>query len=204
MVEFTLRGLRLRFTFGFFAVWGWLMLSCKDSHAAVIALASCILHEWGHIGAMLISRVRISRLTFYSGGIKLRTRNDTGEKGLLWELAILSAGCAVNLIICIFAALANSKIWFLINLSLFLFNLLPISSLDGGRIVKALVISHFPCADIDSAQKATDIILGIALAAVFLLHGRVSFTLPLAMGLVIAESSMNTLLFRHKKMRRSS
>lgn len=201
MVEFTLRGFRLRFTFGFFAVWGWLMLSCKDSHAAVIALASCILHESGHIAAMLISRVRISRLTFYSGGIKLKSRTDTGGKGLAAELFILSAGCAVNLIICIIAAFAKSKMWFLINISLFLFNLLPISSLDGGRIVKAVVISHFPCTDIDSAQKATDIIFGIALAVMFILHGKVSFTLPLAMGLVIIESSMSTLLCKHKKMR---
>ncbi len=185
--EFSLWGIRLRFTFGFFAVWAILLADSGNSECAEIALMSCLLHESGHVAAMLLAGVKIRSLVFYSGGISLRSCTPAEYSGAFREIMILCGGCAVNLAVFAAAVLAGSRMWALTNLSLALFNLLPFSTLDGGRLIKTAVSRMCPCADIDGAQRICDVIFGIAAVLFFVSKGNISFTLPLTLAMIILE-----------------
>lgn len=185
--EFMLRGIKIRFTFGFFAVWAILIMCCSG-RAAETALLSCLLHETGHIIAMGLMRIKVRRLIFYSGGIALSSSPPVECMDPWREIAVLSAGCAVNTVVFLTALAVGDRLTALINLALILFNMLPFSALDGGRIIKALTVRFFPAADIDGAQRICDLILGIAAAVFFILRGNVNFTLPLTLAMIILES----------------
>lgn len=67
------------------------------------------------------------------------------------------------------------------------FNLLPLPSLDGGRILRTVVEAISPAADISGVQNAFGIVMGIAAAVFFFVSGSISFTLPLTLGLIVLE-----------------
>ena len=184
--EFTLRGTHYKFTFGFFAVWAVMIIQCGSSEISSLALIACTLHELGHIMAMHFFNIKISALTFYSGGISLRSSNPSELCSTAAEISILSAGCIVNLILMIISYAAGYQLFAMINLTLLLFNLLPLPALDGGRIIKAIA-QRFSENDISAVQNSLGIIIGIAAAVFFFTKGSVSFTLPLTLALIILE-----------------
>ncbi|MDR1706050.1 MAG: site-2 protease family protein [Clostridiales bacterium] len=55
------------------------------------------------------------------------------------KISIYSAGPAINLALLISARVCGSEMLFIINSALFLFNLLPARTLDGGRILSAFL-----------------------------------------------------------------
>ena len=55
------------------------------------------------------------------------------------ELFVLASGCAVNLAVLLFS---KGKIHY-INVGIFLFNILPIANLDGGRIMNMIFVQLF-------------------------------------------------------------
>lgn len=185
--ELSFHGIKIRFTFGFFAVWA-ILIMCGSGKAAEITLISCLLHEAGHIIAMRLMKIKVRRLIFYSGGIMLTSSPPIECTGSLEEIIILSAGCIVNICVAAAAFSLGNRLWGLINLALALFNMLPFSALDGGRIIRAAAVRMFPAADIDGAGRVCDIVLGIAAAAFFMSKGNVNFTLPLTLGMIILES----------------
>ena len=127
--EFYFKGTRIRITFGFFAVWSVLIMQSPVSKAGELALLSCLLHEGGHITAMAVMGIKPRSLTFYSGGIGMKSGAILSPAR---EIFILSAGCLVNLLLALAGTLTGSRILTGINLALMLFNLLPLPSLDGG------------------------------------------------------------------------
>lgn len=182
--EFYFKGTRIRITFGFFAVWSVLIMQSPVSKAGELALLSCLLHEGGHLTAMALMGTKPRSLTFYSGGIGMKCGTLISPAR---ELFILSAGCTVNLLLALLGTLAGSRLFTGINLALMLFNLLPLPSLDGGRIMRTLVEILSPAADITGVQRLLGIALGIAAAVFFFVSGSISFTLPLTLGLIILE-----------------
>lgn len=193
--EISVKNTRIRFSFGFFAVWSLIIISCtycggsgsSGAQLAQYAAASCLLHEAGHIIAMQLFGIKIRHITFYSGGISVKSSPPLECTGSFVEAAVLAAGSAFNLIIAAAAYIAGSRLLMLTDLSLALFNLLPFSALDGGRLLRLAAITVNPGADIDSAQKICDLVLGIAAAAFFIHRGSVSFTLPLTLAMIILE-----------------
>ncbi len=155
---FSVRGVRVRFTFGFFAVWAILIAGVSPPRAELTLLA-CILHEAGHIAAARLAGVRVRCLTFQAGGISLVSDPPTAYAGFFREMLILSAGCLVNLMLAFISRLRGDELFYLVNLSLGMFNLLPFSSFDGGRMLSAIAGRISPCTDIKAAQRITDIIL---------------------------------------------
>lgn len=182
--EFYFKGTRIRITFGFFSVWSVLIMQSPVSKAGELALLSCLLHEGGHLAAMALMGTKPRSLTFYSGGIGMKCGTLISPAR---ELFILSAGCTVNLLLALLGTLAGSRLFTGINLALMLFNLLPLPSLDGGRIMRTLVEILSPAADITGVQRLLGIALGMAAAVFFFVSGSISFTLPLTLGLIILE-----------------
>lgn len=186
-LNFYAKGIHFRFTFGFFAVWALLLLQSAFSETAAAAAVCIALHELGHIAAMKALKIRIRGLTFYSGGIKLKS-DPLALRSTLSEMTVLAAGPLVNLLLGAAGCLWGNRIFTGINISLMLFNLLPLSALDGGRIMSAAAERLCPLKDLSPAFRTADVLLGITAAVFFFMSGSVSFTLPLTMGVIVLES----------------
>lgn len=185
-VDFYAGGVHFRLTFGFLSVWALLLLQSTFSETAAMAFVCCALHELGHIAAMKLFGIHIRGLTLYSGGARLKS-DSLALCGTLREISVLAAGPLVNLLLGAAGCFFGNRLFAGINISLLLFNLLPLSSLDGGRILAAVSERLCPLWDIRGLFRISDIILGIGGAVLFFMSGSVSFTLPLTMGVMILE-----------------
>lgn len=114
--------------------------------------AMIVLHEFGHALAARMFGIRTPTITLHvMGGIAAMDRKPNGS---LAELVVALAGPAVNLVIA--AALLLGGFWqdnrapagtfegfmetlLLVNVGLFIFNLIPAFPMDGGRVLKAIV-----------------------------------------------------------------
>ena len=135
MLEFSVCGVKVRVGFGFFAAVMFYFYACDEDTLGVAAvLTCCLLHELGHLSAMFLFGCPPERLTLYAGGFML-TKSFDKQCGRGGELVILAAGCAVNFILAAVSALFGAKTLVSTNLSLAFVNLLPFSSLDGGRML---------------------------------------------------------------------
>lgn len=99
------------------------------SKAGELALLSCLLHEGGHITAMAVMGIKPRSLTFYSGGIGMKSGAILSPAR---EIFILSAGCLVNLLLALAGTLTGKEDINGDKSGADAFNLLPLPSLDGG------------------------------------------------------------------------
>lgn len=186
-MEFYIHNVKIRLTFGFFAVWAIILIQSTSSLTAVMSLLACLLHESGHLLAMKICGAGAERIIFYSGGIALKRHIGSAMPHTSQEIFILSGGCIVNLLLFIISEIAGARLFGMINLVLMMFNLLPLPSLDGGRIIMLLAEKSDPAADISGVMRGIELICGIAAAVFFILKGSVNFTLPLTLAMIILE-----------------
>lgn len=140
MLELSVGKIRVFISFTFFAVVAAVTLWNGALGLKIItAVICCILHELGHIAAMCMLGIPLERVLFYAGGIKI-----SPQRGRLvsprQDVVILSAGCAVNLIIALFFRIASGKLNYFACANLFLgiFNLMPVRYFDGGRIISVI------------------------------------------------------------------
>jgi Zn-dependent protease/CBS domain-containing protein len=117
--------------------------------AALLFLASIVLHELGHAAQARREGVPVGGITLWVFGGVAELRGDMPSPGA--ELRMAAAGPAVSLVlgaVCLGAALAlplpaevDGVLFWLgqINLSLLVFNLIPALPLDGGRMLRALL-----------------------------------------------------------------
>ena len=111
---------------------------------AVLALICAALHEAGHFIAIAACHGEIQEVSFKTFGVNIRLARGT-KLSYTQECLIALSGCAANLI-CSLAALIlfgngimRNQMYAMMYMNLILcaFNILPISSLDGGRAVEA-------------------------------------------------------------------
>lgn len=88
-----------------------------------------LLHEFGHITALLIFKVKPERIRISFYGIGLKYKNNLSKTK---EFIVFICGPLVNLIL--FLILKDD-----INLILLLINIFPALPLDGGRILKLIL-----------------------------------------------------------------
>lgn len=155
----------------------------------LIAFASIAAHELGHIAAARARGCRLERVSLTPVGFSV----VIDEKGLSRHdlFFVFSAGPAVNLLLAVLsyigAGLFQSpasmlKFFFLSNISLTVFNLIPAIPLDGGRILRELLAGRMGYI---SAGKNLRI-LAFVLSAAFIVLGayqmgysRINFSLLL-------------------------
>ena len=134
MLGFRVGGVRIRLYFGFFAMLTlYFYLYGRDTAAVGAALICCLLHELGHLAAMLLLGYPPRALCFYAGGIKLVPCRRVVPRGR--QAAMLSAGCAVNAVLAAVSYAAGLSTLMYVNIAMCLLNLLPLSCLDGGRLL---------------------------------------------------------------------
>ncbi len=155
MINFKLGSVKLIFKFEFFMS---VALFCLIDNAgiALSTLCACIIHEIGHIIASVICNVKIEKITFNFGGIKMLSEGKI--TGLSKDIFILLCGPAMNFLAAFFYFYMGLYISFSVNLILGTFNLLPFSTLDGGVVLKKL----FERADInENIIKAIAVLLAV-------------------------------------------
>lgn len=165
----------LRLDFSFFAVMALFFLT--ESGFGFMALASCAAHELSHLAVMGICGIRAEHITFYGAGICISSAG-TERAGLQQQIAVFSAGCAVNLALAAALYLTGEYAFSAVNLLTGAFNLLPLGEFDGARLLRLLAIRKAPPERVDGIMRAAGA-LSAVLCAVFLLSfgGEVSVTL---------------------------
>lgn len=123
---------RVEVTGGFWLLMAW--LNYTDTQGLLpMALAAAALHEAGHWLAIRALGGRITRLRLSAVGAEMRLYAPMSYGR---ELLCALSGPAVNMVLAFAAAGRGTEKGYLfagLNLSLGLFNLLPIGRLDGGR-----------------------------------------------------------------------
>ncbi len=139
-MKFKIRGVECEVKFLFVALLAFFLIIDKTLNV-FLTLLSSLIHECGHLFAMILSGNKPEKVVFELGGINIINRSKTCLS-FNKEIIIAFSGPLVNLVstlLCCFVYdyVKNEKIltFASVNLILMVFNLLPIKSLDGGRIL---------------------------------------------------------------------
>lgn len=107
-----------------------------------ISFIFILLHELGHAITGIILGLKIKKININVFGLSIEFENY-GKERLNNKIIIDMAGPAINIITFIIAVIFKNEEIAYINILLAIINLLPIYPLDGGRIVKNLLLkSH--------------------------------------------------------------
>lgn len=169
-MKFSVCNISIEIGFWFIAIIA-LMLTLFPETQAFYCFAFCIIHEFGHLFAMLLTGRKISALQFGCFGVKIYTHKDYVPS--LKEAFIAAGGPAMNLIAASVLFILGKSDLAVINLALAFFNLLPVSALDGGHILSAL----FP--DSKSAKTLSIILCSLMLVSglIIAVYSKKNFTL---------------------------
>ncbi len=170
--------LKLRITF-FFAAFLVLALSSSSPLRAAAFFLSAFLHEAGHLVCLLSAGCRDLTLSLLPGGAAIAGR-EIDRLPPKKALVSILAGPVVNLVLSaalffcgrLFSLPTGEGV--LLNLTLGLLNLLPLSFLDGGRALAVLLILHGKAAFLSRGQRRLDLALTAGLflsSGVFTLAG---------------------------------
>lgn len=141
MIEFKFRCFKISFHFSFFAIIAVLML-INDFIYTLYGLYACILHELGHLLVMQIFHMEVIQVIFYGAGIKIKMDKEKFYP-VLHEFVMLLGGCIVNFLTFMLIGFQTEytelQIFGIINLSIGMFNLFPLSHFDGGKILHLMI-----------------------------------------------------------------
>ncbi len=136
MISFDFKKIHFSFTFGFFFIVAFVCAS--GSVLTIYSFLFCIVHELAHLYAMKEYGVSVNDIAFYGAGIKISSEGIWALTRLK-RVAIYLAGCLANALIALVYFVIQANELCVINLCLALLNILPISSLDGGKILQTLL-----------------------------------------------------------------
>ena len=108
-----------------------------ESGIAWLGLLAGLLHEAGHLAAVLLCGGAPGRLAFEMTGIRMEEPRGGFSPGK--EAAVLAAGSAVNLLLAAGSLAAGWEAFAAGNLLLGLLNLAPVRGLDGGKLLVLLL-----------------------------------------------------------------
>ncbi|NMA79534.1 MAG: hypothetical protein GX967_02675 [Clostridiales bacterium] len=182
MINIRLFKTSVKIDFSFLAVLLIFML-VDESGYGLMGLYACLIHEIGHLIAMVAVRLNPDEILFYGAGIRIKAFDEYklsyGE-----EIFVLSFGSITNLLV--FAVLyynANGQgigIFAVIHLLIGLFNLLPITIFDGGRMLELILMRSMRIGTASLISRIISAICTLAMlfaAISFYSLGKVNFTI---------------------------
>lgn len=173
---------RVGFDFSFFAVMA--LMFFLDSGGLLAGIVACAVHEMGHLVVMGITGVSVERILFYGAGIRISA--DLSDARFGQRLAVLSAGCAANLLSAFWFFSRGWNLGAASSIATALFNMLCLGELDGSAIIRLLCERYLSPIAEKRVLMIMRLISGILCAIiVFLLNGDVSFTLLITLGYIM-------------------
>jgi stage IV sporulation protein FB len=147
---------KMKLGVSFFSLLILLSLILTRSYLSLVALVAAALHECGHILAAKLCRIPLVQMKLGIFGATLKTDRSLCSYGK--EIILAAAGPLTNLLCFALCCIANAKsetaeLFALASLVLAILNLLPISELDGGRIVYCTLASSF---SVECAKRVVD------------------------------------------------
>lgn len=142
-MTFIVKGVKIRFTFLFFWIFTLFFLLDQSGMMFMGALAA-VIHEFGHCIAFLLTGDIPEEISFEWTGIRMVRKNHPLSMGK--ELFQLFAGSMTNffvffLLVFSLDQISKTSLFAVSHLILGIFNLLPVKTLDGGKIV-CLLLEH--------------------------------------------------------------
>ncbi len=131
MIRFRIFGVNFSVSFLYICLIS-IFLLYDTSGIVMWGIFSSLFHESFHIILLCIFSSKPKRICFELSGIKLIKSN---ELNFLQDIIVLISGCFGNLILFFICCKFNMRIGAVVNLCLFMFNLLPSITLDGGQIL---------------------------------------------------------------------
>ncbi|MCQ2455074.1 MAG: hypothetical protein MJ090_02890 [Clostridia bacterium] len=182
-MKFKLFGTEIYISFLFSAVIAF-MLATDRTGLVLPTLFSALLHEAGHLIAMWICECEPKSIKLVPASISI-TRGFSKKR--CGDFFVSLSGPAVNLLMfgSLYINYLVTKNGFslncsLINLAIFVFNMLPVLGLDGGVILKLILAKRFN--DIYKAERIVRIItfvlgiLLIILGITFIINGNLNIS----------------------------
>ncbi len=168
-MRFKLLGTEVYISFLFVAVIA-LMLATDKTGLALPTLFAVTMHETGHLFAMWLLESNPKSIRLIPASVQITRSVTTQYKN---DIIIALMGPIVNLVLFVtlylnYLAFKNVTVQYyaLINLIVGIFNLLPVTGLDGGTALFSLIAKRY---DVSKAMLTLKIItLSIAVAVLFL------------------------------------
>lgn len=129
----------------------------------------CIIHEMSHVAVGMALKMKVEKIEIMSFGLSVSFYKDLNDN-IIKEILVALAGPLMSLALAILSckiefAFATIQENVYSNILIFLFNLIPIYPLDGGRIIKGILHIIFGSEKseylINKISKVTIIILTI-------------------------------------------
>ena len=148
VICFTIGSCVVKIRFLFFAVLAFLLFSALGE-GAILGLLAALLHEMGHLAAMVGVGMPPREIRLNPFGVDLVKQETTG-RSYGKEVLVSLAGPLANGLACFFCLLGRrlgwweGDGWLMANAALGLMNLLPIEALDGGQALFSLLLLRSP------------------------------------------------------------
>ena len=139
----------------------------KRLEILVLSYFTVFLHELTHMLTAFLIGAEPSYIAFFPFGVNLRIKNNI-LYSISDEILLYLSGPLLNAVIALFLQFFEKKdaylqYFYLNNIMLFLFNLLPILPMDGGMVLKRIL------SDIAGSRRAEKILKIISIILIFLL-----------------------------------
>ncbi len=186
-MRYNFLGCKVTITFWFIALITAVLLM-EQTETMIWGIIAAMMHELGHIFAMILKGDHIREIKFNLFDIAIvdKTRQNKSYRD---DILILFAGPMINFILCVlfYFLYLLTKIEFLLipmgqNCLLGIFNILPIESLDGGQILYAFLLQRFSPKKSEIIVELVSFVVLLPLAVLgfyLLLQSRYNFTLLL-------------------------
>lgn len=135
------------------------LILLNPSRNLLLVFLSVIIHESGHLIAMLFMKTGIESITLLPVGIDIKRKAN--HLSYPYEIILCLSGAAANILICFIFWGNQFFAW--TNLLYALINLLPVKGLDGGYALEAFLLCFFPIDKTEKTLKISSWVFGLLL-----------------------------------------
>lgn len=131
----------------------------------IAAYAVMTLHELAHFAAAMCIGLKPESITFAPFGVQLRLKSRI-ICSAADEVILYAAGPLINGALALLSLFLEFEQLYRLNISLFIMNLLPVMPLDGGMIIRRLIMSRTGVKSAQNAMRAITVFFALSFAAV--------------------------------------